>query len=200
MSFNNHPLLLASTSSARKTILTSAGLHFVVKKPDIDEVAFHQKFKDAPAPEMAQELAARKALSLSNTTDNTLVIGADQILEFEGQIIHKASTLSEAQQNLRKFSGKTHKLHSAVCVAHNHRLRFNHISTATLYMRSLGEDFLQNYFHSAQDALLHSVGGYHIEGLGIQLFDKIDGDIHSIMGMPLIPLLAFLRQEGIIQR
>ena len=198
MILNTQSLLLASTSPARKAILASAGLNFVVKGPEIDEPAFHQKFKDSPAPEMAQKLAAQKALSLSNATDDIWVIGADQILEFEGRVIHKANSMEEAQANLRKLNNKTHRLHSAVCVAQNHQLRFKHISTATMQMRNLGEDFLQNYFHSAKEALLYSVGGYHIEGLGIQLFDKIEGDIHTVMGMPLLPLLAFLRQEGII--
>ena len=131
-------------------------------------------------------------------TDATWVIGADQVLEFEGKVSHKASTLTHALQNLRQMSGKKHFLHSAVSVVQNHQVRFNHLATATLHMRKLSSSFLDFYAEHAADALLQSVGGYHVEGLGIQLIEKIDGDIHTVMGLPLMPLLAFLRQQGII--
>lgn len=180
-------------------MLKAAGLKFTTQQPKIDERALEQILLHLSPAQIALKLAHAKALSLDDETKSVWIIGADQILEFEGQVIHKAQSINEAILNLRLLSGQMHQLHSAVCVVQNNELRFSHLATATLYMRNLSKEFLQTYSKSEPEALLHSVGGYHVEGIGIQLFDHIEGDIHTIMGMPLLPLLAFLRQTSIIQ-
>ena len=196
MVLNAQSLILASTSMARQTMMKSAGLAFGVKKPTLDEAALQQQLGHLQPSDLALELAKAKALSLRG--EDAYIIGSDQILEFEGRVLHKAKTLPEAISNLHRLAGHTHKLHSAVAVVKNGKEQFNHTSTATLKMRLLSEAFLQSYAEREEEALLNSVGGYHFEGAGHQLFEDVSGDINTIMGMPLLPLLAFFREKAII--
>lgn len=177
-------------------MLKSAGLAFEVKKPAIDEKALQQKFAQLMPSELAIQLAKAKAVSIH--ANEAYVIGSDQTLEFESRVFHKAKSLPEATNNLRLLSGKIHKLHSAVAVVKNGKEQFSHTSTATLKMRQLSEAFLQSYAEREELALLDSVGGYHFEGAGHQLFEDVSGDINTIMGMPLLPLLAFFKEKAII--
>lgn len=198
MIVNTQTLVLASTSATRQSLLRVAGVSVTARKPEVDETSLLKTLSHLTPPQLAVQLAEAKARSLSAESDATWVIGADQVLEFEGKVTHKASTVTQALQNLRHMSGKKHSLHSAVCVVQNHQVHFKHLATATLHMRELSPTFLDFYAEHAKAALLQSVGGYYVEDLGIQLFENIDGDIHTVMGLPLMPLLAFLRQQGII--
>ena len=130
--------------------------------------------------------------------EGAYIIGSDQTLEFEGCVLHKAKSLSEAIANLGRLSGHTHELHSAVVVAKNGIEQFSYTSTAIMKMRALSEAFLQSYAKREEEALLNSVGGYYFEGAGENLFESVTGDLNTIMGMPLLPLLAFFREKAII--
>jgi len=176
--------------------MKSAGLAFEVKKPQVDEKAFQQQLAHLAPSALAMQLARLKAFSIR--TDEAYIIGSDQTLEFETRVFHKASSLPEAISNLRRLNGKTHKLHSAVVVVKNGTQQFKHTSTATMKMRLLDEAFLQSYVKREEEALLTSVGGYYFEGAGANLFESVTGDINTIMGMPLLPLLAFFREKAII--
>ena len=196
MVLNAQSLILASTSMARQTMMKSAGLAFEVKKPAVDEKALQQKLAQLTPSELAMQLAKAKAHSIQ--ADEAYIIGSDQIMEFEGRVLHKAKTLPEAISNLRRLAGRTHKLHSAVVVVKDGKEQFSHVSTAIMKMRSLSETALQSYSKKEEEALLNSVGGYYFEGAGGNLFEEFTGDIHTIMGMPLLPLLAFFREKAII--
>ena len=176
--------------------MKSAGLAFEVKKPRVDEKAHQQRLAHLAPSALATELAKLKAFSIR--ADEAYIIGSDQTLEFETQVFHKAKSLAEAISNLRRLNGKTHKLHSAVVVVKDGTEQFKHISTATMKMRLLDEAFLQSYAKREEEALLNSVGGYYFEGAGENLFESVTGDINTIMGMPLLPLLAFFREKAII--
>ena len=177
-------------------MLKSAGLTFEVKRPAVDEVVLQQRLGQLPPADLALQLAKAKALSVH--AGEAYVIGSDQILEFEGRVLHKAKSLPEAITNLGRLSGHTHELHSAVVVMKNGEEQFSHTSTAIMKMRVLSDAFLQSYVQQEQAALLNSVGGYYYEAAGRQLFEDVSGDINTIMGMPLLPLLAFFREKAII--
>lgn len=196
MVLNAQFLILASTSMARQAMMKSAGLAFEVKKPAVDENALQKQFFYLTPSELAMQLAEAKALSVH--ADEAYVIGSDQTLEFETCVFHKARNLLDAISNLRRLSGKSHQLHSAVVVVKNGKEQFRHTSTATLKMRLLDEAFLQSYAQREQEALLNSVGGYYYEAAGRQLFEDVTGDINTIMGMPLLPLLAFFKEKAIV--
>jgi septum formation protein len=191
------PLILASGSKARKAMLTQAGLVFDVIPADIDEAAVLKNLQGKlPPEEIAAELARRKALAVASDNQETLVIGADQMLVCAGRIYSKAKTKEEARENLKNLRGRTHQLISAVCVAHGDEIMWSHTDTASLTMRGFDDDFFNDYMDAAGDALLNSVGGYELEGLGATLFERTEGDYFTILGLPLLPLLGFLLREG----
>jgi len=195
---HTHPLILASQSAARKRLLQEAGIDFITQSPKLDEGALQKELAHLSPHDLAGALAMAKALSISHTLSNVYVIGADQTLEFEGHIKHKAKNRDEALANLRAMSGKWHQLHSAVCVAQNGKALLQFTDSASLLMRPLNEEEITAYVKSEAEALLHSVGGYYIEGAGEALFSEISGDKATIMGLPLSALLAFLRGAAII--
>jgi septum formation protein len=192
------PLVLASKSAARRALLEAAGLPFEVSAADIDERAAEMPLRaKAAAPEaVAAHLARAKALAVSGQKPQRLVVGADQVLALEGEIFSKPQTLAAAKAQLQKFSGKTHALHSALCVARDGNVLFETVATARLTCRDLSAGFIDCYLAAAGDAVLASVGAYQLEGLGIHLFETIDGDQATILGLPMLALLAFLREEG----
>ena len=191
-------ILLASQSKARYHMLRAAGLKMTVQDPLIDEPALQAKLKDAITPPdmMANALAQAKALSVAHRNPNDLVIGGDQILYCGGRIYSKATSAAEARQNLESLSGKQHILVSAVCVAVKDRVVWHHVDRAKVTMRSFDPATLDAYCAHAGDALLDTVGGYELEGLGMWLLDRVEGDHFTILGMPLLPLLHFLRSKG----
>lgn len=198
IALNTLSLILASTSSARKSLLQSAGIPFQAHRPELDEDRLQAEWKHLAAIELAKQLALAKAMSVSSIFPDHFVLGADQTLEFESKVQHKPKSLEQAIENLRRMSGKQHKLHSAQSIVKNGQIQFSHVSTATLYMRTLSEGYLMEYAKSQQEALLYSLGGYHFESVGVQLFETAIGDSHTIMGLPLLPLLAFLRDRAIM--
>jgi septum formation protein len=197
----NAKLILASQSKGRYNMLKSAGITFKVVKPVLDEMAMvhdmmrHNTTKEKLTPEfIALELAKKKALSVARKNPDALVIGSDQILVIDGKMMSKAKNRAEAEQKLKFLRGKTHRLISAVTVAKAETIFWSHESEAQLTMHDFNDEFLKKYCDAAGEALTHAVGAYEIEGAGVWLFSDIKGDQFTIMGMPLLPLLSYLRE------
>jgi septum formation protein len=204
MSGSAHEIVLASGSRARREMLAAAGVHFTVQAADVDEPAIRARLmkEDAGiAPRrIAEVLAAAKAEEVSARRRGSLIIGADQVLALGDELLSKAPSLEAAREALRKLRGRTHELHSAVAFAESGKVIWAHIGTARLTMRDFSDAFLDDYLLRAGDRVGHSVGAYELEGLGVQLFDKIEGDYFTVLGLPLLPVLAELRQRGIIAK
>lgn len=199
-----HPrLVLASASAARARLLTDAGLRFTVEPADVDEAAIREVLdvEGGMLPEdVASILAESKAATVSERHPLDFVIGADQVLEFDGRIIDKATTIAEARARLIELRGRRHRLISAVVVARTGATLWRHVDQAELTMRDFTNEFLGTYLAAVGEAATRSVGAYEIEARGIQLFARIAGDSFTIQGLPLLPLLNYLRQEEAIPR
>jgi septum formation protein len=189
-------LILASKSEIRQQILSAAGVTCVKYESSADEAKLQEIWTELSAKELAARLAEAKALSVSSTHSRTVVIGCDQTVQLEGRTLHKARDITEARQYLLALRGKPHVLHSAFSLAQNGNILCTETHSAQLTMRHFSEGFLDTYMQVAGEVLLSSVGCYQIEGLGLQLFDKIEGDYFTILGLPLLPLLAKLREIG----
>jgi len=194
---------LASKSKARGDILRSVQLEFETLPANIDEdavkIALIKERDQINPADLAELLGQTKALDVSEKNIPAYVIGADQTMSCDGVMFNKAKTMEEAKENYYFLRGKTHTLHSAVCVAHEGKIIWSHVDEAHLTMTHFSNDFLGTYLALMGDDVLTTVGGYQLENLGALLFDKIDGDYHTILGLPLLPLLEFLRSEkGVI--
>jgi septum formation protein len=191
-------IVLASGSPTRVRLLENAGLRFTATAAPVDERAVEKPLRDrgATSVEVAATLAAAKALAVSKSEKDALVIGADQVLDLDGRQWSKAASRDDAAAQLRALSGKTHSLVSAVAAARGGEVVWRHMAEARLTMRSLTDADIAAHLARVGDAALKSVGTYQIEGAGIRLFERIDGDYFTILGLPLLPLLAFLRQLG----
>ncbi len=200
MSFQTRQLGLASKSQARAAMLVQAGLELSLFAADIDERALDAEWsaKGASPAEIADQLARAKALDVSKHHPGFLIIGADQTLDCAGKRYSKPKDLAQAARHLREFSGKPHELHSAVALAQDSKVIWSSCATAIMSVRPLSDDFITTYLSVTGEKILGSVGCYHYEGLGLQLFDKVEGDYHTILGMPLLALLNHLRQTGIL--
>ena len=195
-------LILASQSAARRSMLEQAGVPFEAVAPELDEEAAKAGLEGAGFEPrgVAEELAQLKALSI-RAGPGDLVLGSDQILEREdGETLSKPESREEAFDQLRALSGRTHFLHSAAVIAENGEGVWWHSETAELAMRPLSDAFLQSYLDREYEAIRWSVGGYRIEGPGAQLFERIEGSYFAVLGMPLLPLLAYLRERGVLER
>jgi septum formation protein len=192
------PILLASQSAARIALLDSAGIAFTAVPSSVDERAVEAPLlAGGAAPDaIALALAEAKALAVSRTHPGALVIGADQTLNLDGNRWTKPATIAIAREQLARLSGRTHRLHSGVAVARAGIVRWGHVESVSLTMRPLTASAIDAYLAAAGGAALESVGTYQIEGLGIRLFERVDGDTPTILGLPLLPLLAYLREEG----
>lgn len=190
------PLLLASKSAARCVLLAAAGIPFEAVAAEIDERVLEAPLRKEGAAKIAAHLARAKALAVSGQKSDRLVVGADQTLALDGEIFAKPRDFHEAKVQLARLSGRSHTLHSALCVARDEKALFETVASATLTCRILSADFIDLYLEAVGETALTSVGAYQIEGLGIHLFERIEGDHATILGLPLRPLLAFLRQEG----
>lgn len=192
------PLILASASSIRAEMLRNAGLSFDVQPARVDEdtIRASVQAEGGSARDLADLLAELKALKISDRVPDALVLGADQVLECEGRIFAKAETPEEAAEHLRFLSGKTHRLLSAVVVCQGGKPLWRHVGTVRLTMHSLSEAYLQDYIARNWDEIRHSVGCYQIEREGVRLFAHIEGDFFTILGLPLIELLTWLRIRG----
>ncbi len=195
-------IVLASGSRARREMLAAAGLHFTVQAADVDEPAIRARLlkEDASVEpkRIAAVLAAAKAEDVSGKIGGSLIIGADQVLALGDELLSKAPNMEAARAALRKLRGRTHELHSAVAFAEKGKVTWAHVATARLTMRDFSDAFLDDYLLRAGDRVGQSVGGYELEGIGVQLFDRIEGDYFTILGLPLMPVLAELRVRGII--
>jgi septum formation protein len=192
------PVILASASLSRREMLTNAGVSFQSIPADVDETAVRQALGDIEPVDMAEVLARAKAEAVSSRHPDALVIGSDQILAFEDEVFEKPSDLDEARVNLLRFRGGMHELHSAVALAVDGTTDWCVTDTARLKMREFTPEFLGRYLASVGPEVCSSVGAYQLEGLGVQLFEDIEGNYFSILGMPLMPLLGELRRRKVI--
>lgn len=191
-------LVLASTSQSRRTLMKNAGLVFEALAANVDERAIEAEERNAKlAPaELALELARRKALDVSRRKPGALVVGCDQTMSLDQVVFHKPAGVGEARENLRALRGKTHRLNSAIVLVRDGQVSWEHVGIAELTMRPFSESYLDLYLSRVADSVLKSVGAYQLEGEGIQLFESIEGDYFTILGLPLLPLLSKLRELG----
>jgi septum formation protein len=192
------PLILASQSRARQALLANAGLDFEAIPADIDERKIQNDSGLSEPEQIARLLAREKALAVSSEHPEPIVIGADQTLALESQLFTKPAGRAQAADQLHRLAGKTHELHSAIAVARGGKILFETVSVARMTMRELTETEIEAYLDAAGAAVTTSVGAYQLEGLGVHLFERIEGDHFTILGLPLLPLLAFLRRESLL--
>ena len=190
------PLVLASGSRVRQTLLEAAGVPTEVRAADIDERGMEAGAPPQPPGAIAALLAREKASVVERRNPGRLVLGADQILALDARRLAKPADRAAARAQLRVLSGRTHELHSAIAFMQNTTVLFEHVSMARLTMRSFSDRFLDLYLDAIGSAATASVGAYQIEGLGIQLFERVDGDYFTVLGLPLMAALDFLRRRG----
>ena len=191
-------LVLASGSASRKALLTAAGVAFITDPADLDEASLMAQLHGAGAETMARSLAEQKAVTVSRRHPGQIVLGGDSVIAFGGDFLSKCATLEEARGLLQRLSGHTHLLVSAAALAKDGALLWAHASPCQMTMRELSPQFLEDYLAREGEAILASVGCYHFEGRGAQLFDRVGGDYFSVLGLPLLPVLAQLRKEGLL--
>jgi septum formation protein len=199
---DSRPLILASGSGTRRDMLLAAGIPVEVVKPEIDERAVEKPLVDrgVPPDQVAAALACAKALAVSREHPGRLVLAADQTLICEGQAFHKPADLAAAQSQIAALAGRTHELHSAFVMARDGAPLAEGLEAASLTMRPLDAGFIARYLAVAGAGALASVGGYQLEGLGAQLFEKVEGDHFTILGLPLLAVLAALRDLDCLAR
>ncbi len=195
-------LVLASASASRRRVLAAAGLCFeaVAAGVDEDEIKQSLRAEGAQAVQVAETLAELKAARISARRPGALVVGADQMLACEGRWYDKPADAATAVEQLLALAGRTHSLESSVCVLHNGTRLWHHNAVCRVTMRAFDRPFAERYLAAAGPAALESVGGYQLEGLGVQLFSRIEGDFFEILGLALLPLLGFLRERGVVPR
>lgn len=181
-------------------MLAAAGVSFSTAAADIDERVQELDLgsKERTPDRVAAHLASVKALAVSHQFPDAVVVGADQTLDLDGERFVKPKDLDEARVQLLRLRGRSHVLHSAVACVRNQELDWQCVETARLTMRDFSEQFLDDYLAVAGNRALSSVGAYHLEGVGVQLFEKVEGDFFTILGLPLLPLLSYLRETGIV--
>ncbi len=192
-------LVLASGSRIRARILQEAGVRFEIVRPDINEDAIKAAANRGGASlrETAKQLADAKALAV-RAGAQTLVLGSDQMMAFEGRGFDKPRTIAEARARLLLLQGRPHTLINAVAVARAGDIVFRHLDEPTLFMRTMTENEIDAYLDAAGEDILASVGAYQVEALGARLFDRIDGDYFAVLGLSLMPVLGYLRREGML--
>ena len=191
------PVVLASTSASRAAVLRGAGVPFEAVSPGVDEDAAKASLlaEGAGPREVADALAELKAVRVSGRRDG-LVIGADQTLDLDGALIDKPASLDQARERLKALRGRMHRLHAGVVVARSGEPIWREVQTSTLWVRPFSDAFLEDYLAQEGESVLKSVGCYRLEGLGAQLFSRIQGDYFGILGLPLLGLLDLLRRHG----
>jgi septum formation protein len=194
------PLVLASKSAIRRTLLETAGVVVEVCPADLDERGLEARAPLQAPVAVAALLAREKACFVGHSRPGRLVLGADQTLSLDGARFSKPTDRNAARDQLRSLSGRSHELYSAVAFVEGQTVLFEHVGVARLTMRAFSDRFLDDYLDAVGEAATASVGAYQLEGLGIQLFDRIDGDYFTVLGLPLIPALDFLRQRGCLAK
>lgn len=195
-------LVLASASSSRTRLLQHAGVPFEVHPAHVDEDSVKESMlaEGAQGRAIADALAELKARRVSNARPDALILGADQVLICDGELFSKAETMDAAAAQLRRLRGKPHLLVTAAVLAKDGSAIWRHVDISTLWMRDFSDAFLETYLAAEGDDLLGSVGCYRLEATGVQLFERIEGDYFSVLGLPLVPLLAALRQHDVVAR
>lgn len=198
--WRGEPLILASRSKIRRQLLEAAGIPVVVEAANIDEREIETSRLGAEAdPSAAALLLAReKALAVGRSKKHGTVLGADQTLGLGARRFSKPANAAAAREQLAALSGQTHSLHSAIALANNGTIAFETVSVAKLTMRPLSSEFIDAYLQAVGDHVTASVGAYQLEGYGVHLFERIEGDHFTVLGLPLLPLLAFFRQSGLV--
>src|SRR5688572_12037507 len=198
---SHRDVVLASQAKSRQKLLTAAGLAFHIILPDVDEAAIHEALYNGNAEtdpsDVAELLARAKAEEVSARVPAALVIGADQVLSLDGKILDKPAGRDAVRDRLLALRGRTHQLHSAVALAEGGQVTWSHIETAHLTMRAFSPEFLGRYLAAAGPQVCQSVGPYQLDGPGIQLFDRIEGDYFAILGLPVLLLFERLREKQI---
>ncbi|AQR63285.1 septum formation inhibitor Maf [Brevundimonas sp. LM2] len=189
---------MASRSAARRAMLTGAGVPFTAQDAGVDEAAIKATLPGIDPAELALELARAKALAVSRHDPEAWVLGSDQTLDLEGTMVSKARNLPEARERLISMRGRTHHLNAAAALARDGAVVWSGVDTARMTLRRFSDAFLDAYLEAEGEDLLGSVGCYRLEGLGSQLFDRVEGDYFTVLGMPLWPVLAELRRAGVI--
>ncbi|MGB0496718.1 MAG: Maf family protein [Rubricella sp.] len=194
------PVILASGSTIRRQMLENAGLTVEVRPARVDEEAIKSAMlaEEAPPRDIADKLAELKSQRVSMRSGRTLVIGADQVLVCDGRLYDKPRDLEEAWAHLARLRGRVHELISAAVICEEGRPVWRHIGRAQLMMRPFSDGFLDAYLEEEGEAALHAVGYYRLEGPGAQLFSRVQGDYFSVLGLPLLEVLGFLRARGIL--
>lgn len=191
-------LILASGSQIRQQILRDAGIAFQITKSDVDEDELKQAHRDLPPAAMAVLLAKAKANQVSSAHPEDFVLGADQTMELAGELLDKLPKRELARARLMAMRGRSHQLHSGLALVQASQTVWEHQQSSTLWVRPFSDAFLDIYLDKAGEELTASVGAYAYEGLGGQLFDRVDGEFHAILGLPLLPLLKVLRELRVI--
>jgi septum formation protein len=191
-------IVLASSSPFRRMLMENAGLQFESRTAPIDEREIEARLIGHSPDQVAKVLAREKALAVSAAVPDAVVIGSDQTMSLGDRVYHKPKSKAEARENLLSLSGQTHRLNSAIAIATGGTITWDHVSHADLSVRSLSENFVDRYIEKVGDKVFGSVGAYQLEGEGIQLFSRIEGDYFTILGLPLLPLLEKLRELGAI--
>jgi septum formation protein len=194
------PLVLASQSSARRILLTAAGVPIDAHPADIDERGLESAAIAPSAGAVAALLAREKAIAVESRYRGRLTLGADQTLTLDAKRFAKPADRKAARAQLCELRGRTHELHSAVAFVQHGAVLFEYVATARLTMRNFSDDFLELYLDAVGDAATASVGAYQIEGLGVQFFERVDGDYFTVLGLPLMEVLEFLRRIGCLAR
>ena len=192
-------LILASRSAARRAMLTDAGVPFAVQVADVDEDAVKAVHDPADAAGLAVELARAKSLAVSRHDGDAWVLGADQTLSFDGGLVSKAASLEAARARLMAMRGTVHHLHSGAALARNGQIVWSGVDTAAMRVRDFSDAFLDAYLAAEGEELLACVGSYRLEGMGAQLFEAVEGDYFTVLGLPLWPVLAELRRAGVLK-
>jgi nucleoside triphosphate pyrophosphatase len=192
------PLILASQSKVRRALIEAAGIPVETRPAHLDERAIERQVASGDPGEVALTLAREKARTVAAMSGPGIVVGCDQTLALGQQRFSKPADRAAARMQLMAMRGKTHQLHSAVAVCRNGSVTFNQVTAAQLTMRDFSEDFLEAYLDAAGALVTETVGAYQLEGTGIHLFEKIEGDNFTILGLPLLPLLDHLRQQGVL--
>lgn len=191
-------LILASKSASRRAMLDAAGVEYEAVPADIDERAVEMGLENALPGEIAEALSVAKAAALSNAHSETLVLGSDSLVVVDGRRFDKPTSRMNAAEHLAFFSGKVLELHSAAALVRGDGCEWSHAECACLHVRKLSDAFIEHYLDREWPEVGFTVGAFRIEAMGVQLFDRIEGDQFTVLGMPLLPVLGALREQGIL--